>query len=181
MTTPTAVKAQLAAGADVNAPDNAGTSALLWAAYNASPDLVAVLLAAGADPNAPNPFGVTPLLQATRNGDAATTRLLLDAGADVGRAVREGETPLMAAARTGNLDSVQLLLERGADVNATEALQNQTALMWAVGRKSRARGRRAARCRRRSERPSTSLRAEATQHAGGFPDGRIDGAHVGGA
>lgn len=128
----TAVQAQLATGADVNAPDNAGTSALLWAAYNASPDLVAVLLAAGADPNAPNPFGVTPLLQATRNGDAATTRLLLDAGADVGRAVREGETPLMAAARTGNVDSVRLLLERGADVNATEALQDQTALMWAV-------------------------------------------------
>lgn len=127
-----AVQAQLAAGADVNVPDDAGTSALLWAAYNASPDLVSVLLAAGADPNAPNPFDVTPLLQAARNGDAATMRLLLDAGADAARAVRDGETPLMAAARSGSIDTVQQLLAHGADPNAVEALQDQTALMWAV-------------------------------------------------
>ena len=127
-----AVQALLAGGADVNAPDDAGTSALLWATYNASADLVSVLLAAGADPNASSQFDVTPLLQAARNGDAATTRILLDAGADAARAVREGETPLMAAARSGNVDVVQQLLAHGADANAVEALQDQTALMWAV-------------------------------------------------
>ncbi|HUQ51614.1 MAG TPA: ankyrin repeat domain-containing protein, partial [Gammaproteobacteria bacterium] len=126
-----AVRAQVAAGTDVNAPDESGTSALLWAAYNASPELVSTLLAAGADPNTANPFGVTPLLQAARNGDAATTRLLLEAGAGV-NAVRDGETPLMAAARAGSVDAVQQLLEHGADPNASETLQSQTALMWAV-------------------------------------------------
>jgi ankyrin repeat protein len=127
-----AVRVQLAAGTDVNVPDDSGTSALLWASYNSSPELVSLLLAAGADPNASNPFGVTPLLQAARNGDAATTRLLLAAGADTGQAVRDGETPLMAAARSGNVDAVQQLLDRGADPNGAETLQDQTALMWAV-------------------------------------------------
>jgi len=127
-----AVRAQLAAGADVNAPENDGTSALLWAAYQSSPELVSLLLAAGADPNAANRFGVTPLLQASRYGDAATMRALLAGGADPERAQRDGETPLMAAARTGSVEAVQLLLERGTNVNAAEASEEQTALMWAV-------------------------------------------------
>jgi uncharacterized protein len=127
-----AVRAQLAAGANVNAPDNAGTPALLWAAYNSAPELVSLLLKAGADPNAANPFGITPLLQASRTGDAATVRALLAGGADITRAIRDGETPLMAASRTGSVDAVKLLLEHGADVNAVEGLQSETALMWAT-------------------------------------------------
>ena len=127
-----AVRAALKAGADVNAPDAEGTSALLWAAYNSSADLVSLLLEAGADANAPSQFGVTPLLQAARNGDAATVRALLEGGADVTRAVREGETPLMAAARSGHVEIVKQLLAHGADPNAVETLQEQTALMWAT-------------------------------------------------
>ncbi len=120
------------AGSDVNAPEGDGTSALLWAAHQGSPELVALLLEAGADPNAANNFGVTPLLEASRYGDTATIEELLDGGADVGAAAREGETPLMAAARAGSVAAVQLLLERGADANAVESLQEQTALMWAA-------------------------------------------------
>ena len=126
------VRAQLSAGADVNAPESDGTSALLWATYQSSLELAQLLLDAGGDPNVANGFGVTPLLQASRSGDAAMVRLLLEHGADVERAVREGETPLMAAARTGNAEAVQLLLEHGSDPNAAEALEEQTALMWAT-------------------------------------------------
>jgi ankyrin repeat protein len=72
-----AVKKQLAAGADVNALEPDGTSALLWAAYQSSPDLVQLLIKAGADVNAANSFGVTPLLQSARYGDAATMSVLL--------------------------------------------------------------------------------------------------------
>jgi ankyrin repeat protein len=126
------VKKLLAAGSDVNAAEADGTSALLWAAHQGSPELVSVLLGAGADPNAANNFGVTPLLEASRYGDAATVKALLDGGADVAGAAREGETPLMAAARAGSVEAVKLLVERGADVNAAESLQEQTALMWAA-------------------------------------------------
>jgi ankyrin repeat protein len=126
------VRKQLAAGSDVNAREADGTSALLWAAHQGSPELVSLLLDAGADPNAANNFGVTPLLEASRYGDAATVEALLEGGADVAAAAREGETPLMAAARAGSLAAVNLLIERGADVNAAEALHDQTALMWAA-------------------------------------------------
>jgi ankyrin repeat protein len=127
-----AVRKQIAAGADVNALEPDGTSALLWAAYQSSPELVGMLLAAGADPNVANEFGVTPLLQASRYGDAATMAVLLKGGADIATATRDGETPLMASARAGSVSAVKLLLDNGADPSATESLQDQTALMWAT-------------------------------------------------
>jgi ankyrin repeat protein len=127
-----AVRAQLADGADANAVESDGSSPLLWAAYQSSPELVALLLAGGADPNAANQFGMTPLLQASRYGDVATMSALLAGGADLARAAREGETPLMAAARSGRVDAVELLLQHGQDPNAAEGLENQTALMWAT-------------------------------------------------
>jgi ankyrin repeat protein len=127
-----AVRARLAAGADANEVESDGSSALLWAAYHSSPELISLLLASGADPNRANGFGVTPLLQASRNGDVETMRALLAGGADVAQAVRDGETPLMAAARTGNEGAVQLLLDNGGDPNAAETLEGQTALMWAA-------------------------------------------------
>lgn len=126
------VRKLIAAGSDVNAAEADGTSPLLWAAYQSSPELVSLLLEAGADANTANNFGVTPLLQASRYGDAATIKVLLDGGAVIGTATREGETPLMAAARAGSTEAVKLLLEKGADANAVESLDHQTALMWAT-------------------------------------------------
>ena len=126
------MRSQLASGADANLVESDGTSALLWATYHSSVELVKLLLDAGADPNRANVFGVTPLLQSSRNGDVDTVRALLAGGADSSQAVREGETPLMAAARSGNAEAVRVLLEHGADPNATETGENQTALMWAT-------------------------------------------------
>jgi uncharacterized protein len=126
------VRKLIAAGSDVNAPEADGSSALLWAAHQSSPEIVSLLLKAGANPNAANNFGVTPLLEASRYGDAATIEALLEGGADVSGAAREGETPLMAAARAGSVAAVELLIKHGADVNAAELLQDQTALMWAA-------------------------------------------------
>jgi ankyrin repeat protein len=127
-----AARAQLAAGADADEAESDGTSALLWAVYQSSPELVALLLTSGADPNLANGFGVTPLLQASRYGDVELMRALLAGGADAALAVRDGETPLMAAARSGNTAAVELLLEHGSDPNAAEAVEGQTALMWAA-------------------------------------------------
>jgi ankyrin repeat protein len=127
-----AVRSLLASGADVNAPESDGTTALLWAAYDSSPEMVALLLKAGADPNIANNFGVTPLLQASRYGDAATIDALLKGGADVEKAQRDGETPLMAASRAGSVAAVKVLLQHGADPNKIESLEEQTALMWAT-------------------------------------------------
>jgi len=126
------VSALISGGADVNQAAADGTTALLWATYQAYPEMVQALLDAGADPNATNEFGVAPLIQAARYGDVAMIRILLDAGAATEIALPTGETPLMAAARAGSADAVSLLIERGADVNAVENMQHQTALMWAA-------------------------------------------------
>jgi ankyrin repeat protein len=117
--------------ADVNAPANDGSSALLWAAFHSDAEMTKALLAAGAWVDTPNHYGVTPLLQASRNGDVELMRALLEAGADPTRWHPEGETPLMAASRTGRVDAVQLLLSRGSLVNAVDPFQEETALMWA--------------------------------------------------
>jgi ankyrin repeat protein len=127
-----AVRAALAAGADANEAGEVGTTPLLWAAYHSSVELTSLLLQAGADPDAANLLGITPLLQASRSGDVAVMRALLDGGASLEGAVRDGETPLMAVARAGSVEAVRMLLERGAALDAAEALEDQTALMWAV-------------------------------------------------
>jgi uncharacterized protein len=117
--------------AEVNAPANDGSTALLWAAYHSNPEMTKALLAAGAAVDVANHYGLTPLLQASRNGDIEVMRVLLDAGADPTRWHAEGETPLMAAARTGRVDAVKLLLSGGSFVNAADPFQEETALMWA--------------------------------------------------
>jgi ankyrin repeat protein len=125
------VRKLITARADVNLPGNDGSTALLWAAYNANADMVRALLTAGAKVDTANRYGVTPLLQASRTGDTPIMDLLLKAGANPALAHPEGETPLMAASRTGRVDAVRLLLARGVNVNAVDNFQAQSALMWA--------------------------------------------------
>lgn len=127
----TAVRKLIAERADVNAPTNDGSSALLWAAFHSNEPMTKALLTAGASVDAANRYGVTPLLQASRNGDVAVMRALLDGGANPTRWHAEGETPLMAASRTGNVEAIRLLLSHGSFVNAADPFQEQTALMWA--------------------------------------------------
>ena len=55
-----AASALLGEGADANARDRSGTTALMWAALDASPDTMKVLLEKGADVNARNEAGARP-------------------------------------------------------------------------------------------------------------------------
>ena len=124
--------ALLAAGADVNAAQPDGMTALHWAAYLDDAEAARKLVRAGADAAAENRYGVTPLTPACINGSGEMVELLLDAGADADTASSGGETVLMLAARTGKPAVVSTLLERGADVNAAVGETEQTALMWAA-------------------------------------------------
>ena len=126
-----AVRAALAAGADVNQPAADGATALHWAARLDLPRLADLLLDAGAEADAANAFGVTPLAIAAVNGSAAMLDTLLRAGADPNAAGAGGETALLTAARTGRADAVRILVAHGADVNAAQRA-GQTALMWAA-------------------------------------------------
>ncbi len=125
----------LAAGGDVAAAENDGTTPLLWAVYHGDADLVRGLIDRGADPNVKNDYGVLPLQVAAEAGDAELIAALLAAGADVESPNDEGQTALMAAARTGVVEAARLLLDAGAAVDARESWGGQTALMWASAQK----------------------------------------------
>ena len=127
-----AVTELLQAGADVNAAEPDGTTALHWAIQHDDQDVAQALIAAGAAVDTANRYGITPLALAATNGSAPMVNALLKAGAAPDVASPGGDTPLMLAARTGRVDVVGLLLAAGADVDATEQWKGQNALMWAA-------------------------------------------------
>jgi ankyrin repeat protein len=126
--------AMIRAGADVNEPQNDGTTPLHWAVYQVDPELVATLLRSEAGANVSNAFGASPLSQAARVANPDMVAMLLDAGADPDMANSDGQTPLMLAAWTGVVEVAELLINHGANVNAEEIWTGQSALMWAASR-----------------------------------------------
>jgi len=129
-----ALRALLKSGADANAPQPDGATALHWAAHWDDSEIADVLLQAGAHVNTTNDYDVTPLSLAASNGSLAMVQRLVKAGANANLGTSTGETPLMTAVRAGNLTIVEALLDAGADANATGGARDQTALMWAVAR-----------------------------------------------
>jgi len=129
-----AVRSLLKQGANVNAPQADGTTALHWASYRDDLESADLLIRSGANVNARNDLGATPLWAACQNGSESMVRRLLTAGANPNAALLLGETPMMVAARSGSPAVVELLAAKGANVNASAA-RGQTALMWAVGQK----------------------------------------------
>lgn len=127
-----AVRARIAAHADVNAQEADGFTALHWAAQRNNAQLVDVLIAAGANARADSHYHVTPLYLACKNGNAGIAERLLAAGADANENELEGQTALMTAASNGNPEVVRLLLKHGANANAVEPFHGQSALMWAA-------------------------------------------------
>jgi ankyrin repeat protein len=120
---------------DVNVNEKApdGSTALMWATFNADRELVNALLKAGAKANVTSKYGATALAEAIKLDDIDLVRTLLDAGADVNSPNLDNQTALMLAISGGSLPIAKLLIERGADVNAVETFRDQNALMWAAG------------------------------------------------
>jgi len=128
-----AVKDLLKKGADVNAAQGDGMTALHWAALNGDAEVAQMLLYAGANVGAKTRIGgYTPLHLAAQVGNANVIAPLVAAGAQVGAATATGATALMQAAHSGSADSVRILLENGADPNVKETANGQTALMFAA-------------------------------------------------
>jgi ankyrin repeat protein len=129
-----AVRRLLKGGADVNAAQGDGMTALHWAAQKGDPELVGMLLSAGANVRATTRLGgYTPIHLASQAGHAQVVAALLAAGASSDVKTVTGASALMLAARSGSVDTATRLIENGADVNAKESTHGQTALMVAAG------------------------------------------------
>ncbi len=117
------VRVLLAGGADCNARDAEGATALMLAAHAGKLDVVRALVEAGADVRATDERGWTALAKSVYNPDldrgfADVAEFLIQAGADVEAPIGYGIRPLMLAAGYGEAAVVETLLKSGADVLA---------------------------------------------------------------
>ncbi|XP_043835671.1 ankyrin repeat and SAM domain-containing protein 6 [Dromiciops gliroides] len=101
----------------VDCTDEAGNTALQFAAAGGYEPLVRFLLRKGASVNSRNHYGWSPLMQAARFGHINVLHILLENGADVNAQNRLGASVLTMASRGGHLSAVKLLLETGAFVD----------------------------------------------------------------
>ena len=125
-------------GAQVNARDDSGVTALMEAANFNRSGAVKLLLDRGAQVNARSNYGLTPLTIAAAPfiylpvRKLAVVKLLLEGGAQVDGRDSNGRTPLaLSAGRSYKPDIVALLLDHGAEVNAPDR-NGVTPLMLAV-------------------------------------------------
>jgi ankyrin repeat protein len=126
---PSMLKQLLAKGADVNVKNDAGATALMWAAP--SLEKTQILLAKGADVNTRSDDLHTALMVAARKpGNVAVVKLLLEHGANTNPNLKpETESsPLIEALCAGDAAMVDLLLAHGADARAA----GETGLTMAV-------------------------------------------------
>jgi ankyrin repeat protein len=94
----------LEAGADVNARDHRGFTALHFAAEEQLPEMVRLLLSKGANPNARDEDGSTPLGRGvfSERDTRDVVQILVKGGGNPDLANNAGETPRALATRLGS-------------------------------------------------------------------------------
>jgi ankyrin repeat protein/beta-lactamase regulating signal transducer with metallopeptidase domain len=127
-----AIKTFLAAGMNINARNEEGSTGLMQAATNGQTETVQSLLAAGANPNLTNKNKSSALMLAAYKGDVPTMKVLIAGGADVNLVGSNGETALIWAAAYGQRDAAVLLLDNKASIEAKGTGTARTALIAAA-------------------------------------------------
>jgi len=105
-------------GADVDAKNDYGKTALMEAADKGHLEVVKLLLNKGADVNARQKEGGTALTWAALSGRVEVVKLLLEKGAEFDVRGQNILTALFLSAARGPLEMVKLLQEKGVDINA---------------------------------------------------------------
>ena len=106
-------------GADVNAADDAGDTALHEAARADELDALLALLDLGCDKDPRNTLGATPLHVASHGGAERACKALIRAGAAVAgkkSLMRGGYSPLHAAAANGSTECLKDLIDAGSSL-----------------------------------------------------------------
>lgn len=119
-------------GANINATDGLGRTAVMAATYNNKVDTVKALIQNGADINIRDNNLENVLLHAGAKGLLEIVKLAIDAGADTKLTNRFGGTALIPASERGHVEVVkELLTHSDIDVNHINNL-HWTALIEAV-------------------------------------------------
>jgi ankyrin repeat protein len=127
------VRTLLRGGADVNAAQSDGMTALHWAALNGDLKTMDVLLYAGASTQPLTRVGAyTPLHLASSRGQSAAVARLIEAGSKPGPFTTTGVQPLHLAAQAGDAATISALLDRGADINGRDKTHGRTPLVFAA-------------------------------------------------
>jgi len=120
-------------GANVNAKNNDGFTALSLAAYYGREGLAQLLIDNDAEINTKNNSGRTPLYWAARQGHKGLLQLLISNGADLHEKDNWGYNPITAAANWGHKEIVEILISKDADVNSADDYYGRTPLSCAAG------------------------------------------------
>lgn len=125
----------VSAGADVDATDRLGNTALILAATGTDDkvEIVSYLLEQGATVNAIGGGGATALIMAAQNGNTAVAEQLILAGADINYQddTQYQQAPIHWAARNGQFEILKLLLDAGVNIDAVENT-NSSAIFYAA-------------------------------------------------
>lgn len=119
----------VAAGADVNAKNETGRTALFTAIYQNNTDIALYLIeSAGAKCELEDVLmsNFTLLHYACFQGNYTLVKALLDRRCDPNSIATSCESPVYIAVTKGFVDIVGLLIEYGADVNVSIGMQNDS-------------------------------------------------------
>ena len=120
-------------GADVNAAQADGMTALHWAALNGDVKMLDILLVAGATTESLTRVGAyTPLHLAASRGHAPAVARLLEAGSKPKALTGTGAQAIHLAAQSGSADAVRFLIDKGADPNVRDNTHGRTPLVFAA-------------------------------------------------
>jgi ankyrin repeat protein len=111
------VKLVLAHGANINAVNSGGRTALHIATLSDNWDIVKLLLESGAQANIADNVKTTPLHIAAQRNNYGIVQLLLDHGAQVSLTDSANETPLGLAVGSKSFEAAKVLVEHGASPN----------------------------------------------------------------
>jgi len=117
------VEQLLRAGAQSEAANKKGGTALVTASSEGHVEVVRLLLAAGADVNAAYNNGHTSLIAAASHGHEGVVRLLLNAGADTAATNKKG-MDAAALATEGGHDAIARLLQQAATAETAKAIED---------------------------------------------------------